>query len=105
MNEYTVDYRKQNIIHGMKVAVIGSVGLLVLFVALMAIPGLLEIDPAAFDRLMAQEQIEEPINTGYELLACGQDPFNAGFKGKKNGRPISGVVCGGVMKGYTIRYF
>lgn len=43
--------------------------------------------------------------TGYRILGCSDDDtFHTGFTAKgSNGKPVSGVVCSGVLKGSTIR--
>lgn len=42
--------------------------------------------------------------TGYRPFKCSEDDnFNTGFKAKKNGKVITGTVCGGFLKGNTIR--
>lgn len=57
-------------------------------------------------RLMKQEGVTEAQYDGYALFGCGQDDtFREKFHGKKNGAPVNGVVCGGLMKAYTVRYF
>ena len=56
-------------------------------------------------RLMRQEGITQWKDTGYEIWGCGEgDSFHEGFSGTKNGVPVNGVVCGGLMKAYTVRY-
>lgn len=44
--------------------------------------------------------------TGYSFFACSEDDFfHTGFTAKKNGKPITGTVCGGFFfKGSTIRF-
>lgn len=44
--------------------------------------------------------------TGYRAFMCGEnDTYSTGFKAtNKNGNNVTGVVCGGFAKGYTIRY-
>lgn len=43
--------------------------------------------------------------TGYKFFGCGNDDtFHTGFNATGvNGKQVSGVVCGGLMKGSTIR--
>ena len=45
--------------------------------------------------------------TGYKILGCGeQDVFRTGFTAKSpNGITTSGVVCSGMFKGSTVRFF
>jgi hypothetical protein len=40
-----------------------------------------------------------------DLFLCGHgDLTSETFEGIKNGQPVKGVVCGGALKAYTIRY-
>lgn len=56
-------------------------------------------------RLMRQEGITEFVDKGYAVFGCSDsDAFHSEFTGKKNGVPVSGYVCGGLSKGYTVRY-
>lgn len=43
--------------------------------------------------------------TGYDAFGCADgDVFSTGFTAtNSNGKEIRGVVCGGYLKGYTIR--
>lgn len=43
--------------------------------------------------------------TGYRFFGCAEhDTFHTGFEAiGQNGKPISGVVCSGFLKGATIR--
>ncbi len=57
------------------------------------------------ERMMRQEGISSYLDRGYTFLGCGEDDsFKSQFTGMKNGQAISGYVCGGLVKGYTIRY-
>lgn len=57
-------------------------------------------------RVLETDGITEIELTGYDALGCGQgDNYATGFKGKKNGRAVKGVVCEGITKGATIRYY
>jgi hypothetical protein len=59
-----------------------------------------------FARIMRQEGISNFRNEGYAVFGCSDsDTFKTRFSGTKNGQPIKGVVCGGWLKGYTVRYF
>jgi hypothetical protein len=58
-----------------------------------------------FTRLMRQEGITSAVNEGYAFFGCDKDDtFQTKFSGIKNGQKVSGEVCGGWPKGYTIRY-
>ena len=43
--------------------------------------------------------------TGYQFFGCSEDDsFHTGFTAVgPTGKPVSGVVCGGLLKGSTIR--
>lgn len=42
--------------------------------------------------------------TGYRPFMCSDDDtYKTGFKAKKNGHVVTGAVCGGLLKGNTIR--
>lgn len=55
-------------------------------------------------RVLAADGVTEITLTGYDFFTCGNDTFSSGFKGVKNGKQVSGAVCAGWLKGYTIRY-
>jgi len=46
------------------------------------------------------------VNKGYQFLACGRDDsFSSGFTARNAlGKPVSGVVCCGLLKGCTVRF-
>ena len=57
------------------------------------------------ERLMKQEGITDWKDDGYAPIGCSDDDdFHSGFHGTKNGQPVKGFICGGVTKGFTIRY-
>lgn len=67
--------------------------------------GCTAVDGEDFARLMKQEGVVNPVNDGYPLFGCGKDDdFATAFHGTKNGVPVKGVICGGLLKGKTIRY-
>lgn len=43
--------------------------------------------------------------TGYRVFGCADsDDFSVGFRARgPSGKPVSGIVCSGFMKGATIR--
>lgn len=55
--------------------------------------------------LEAQGMTEVQIN-GYSWFGCGEeDVFRSKFTAKSVvGEEISGSICGGILKGYTIRF-
>jgi len=57
-------------------------------------------------RLLEAEGMQNVQITGYQFFGCGQeDWYHTGFRGIKNGKAVEGVVCSGILKGHTIRYF
>ena len=44
--------------------------------------------------------------TGYKFFGCASgEYYSTGFKGiGVNGKPVSGVICSGFLKGVTVRY-
>lgn len=76
-----------------------------IFMAIVALLSSCTIPDPKMNRIMKQEAITEYRLTGYEVFSCGKDEaFNSGFVGKKNGQPVSGVVCAAWKKSYTVRY-
>ena len=57
-------------------------------------------------RILENEGFTEIEINGYSFFACGEDDvFATGFCAKNAaGNKVCGTVCGGVGKGYTIRY-
>lgn len=42
---------------------------------------------------------------GFSIFGCGQDDnFSTKFTAEKDGKTVSGVVCGGILKGSTVRF-
>lgn len=79
---------------------------MVLAAFLLVVSGGCRVSNPDFDRLMRQELIEDAIARDADLLGCGHgDFYSRGFTGTKNGVPVRGVVCRGLLKGYTVRYF
>lgn len=63
----------------------------------------LELDDAA--RVLAGEGVTQTQFTGYDGGACADsDLHHTGFTGMRNGVSVRGTVCGGRLKGYTVRY-
>jgi len=54
---------------------------------------------------MRQEGITNFHDEGPVYFSCGgEDLFGSHFSGVKNGQRVTGSVCGGWMKDYTVRY-
>jgi hypothetical protein len=78
--------------------------LLLVLTSLLVLSGC-AVDQKDMARLMRQEGITEWRPTGADLFLCGHgDLTSEAFEGVKNGQPVKGVVCGGALKAYTIRY-
>ena len=62
-------------------------------------------DPMTARRIAEQDGVTQVETTGYRWFACGRDDvYQTGFRGLKNGRPVTGVVCGGWFKANTLRF-
>lgn len=63
-------------------------------------------NPERANKTLKIEQISEVKFTGLKFLNCGINSFySTGFKGIKNGVPVEGSVCEGlIIKGSLIRY-
>lgn len=55
-------------------------------------------DTASARRIVEQEGVTNVEVTGYRVFGClkGED-WHTGFTGTRNGRPVSGVVCGSLF--------
>lgn len=63
------------------------------------------VDSQSLQRLAKQEGISQFVDQGYAWWGCGEgDTFHSAFSGVKNGQPVKGYICGGFLKGYTVRY-
>lgn len=79
----------------------------VLFVVMLLLTasGACNVPQRDLSRLMLQEGIMQWKDRGPVYFSCGEtDTFGSRFSGIKNGVPVNGVVCGGWMKSYTVRY-
>jgi hypothetical protein len=77
---------------------------LLILAAVLTLPGC-AVNQKDMARLMRQEGVTEWRSTGSNTFLCGhEDLTSETFEGIKNGQPVKGVVCGGPMKAYTIRY-
>lgn len=82
------------------VAIIIVIGFLV-----VASTGGCDANPQDVTRILTQDGITNIKLGGYGWFDCGRDDyFSSTFTGVKNGQPVSGVVCKGGLKDYTIRY-
>lgn len=57
--------------------------------------------------LLEAEGCSSIILGSYEWIfdGCGkEDSYNISFSCIRNGRSVSGVICGGILKSYTVRY-
>lgn len=83
------------------------IGLLVVvvFIILLCI-GFGVTDEATAARILESEGITDVRFTGYDAFACSEgDWYHTGFEGIRNGKPVSGVVCSGLLlKASTVRY-
>ena len=42
---------------------------------------------------------------GFSVFGCSKDDnFSTKFTAEKDGKTVSGVVCGGILKGSTVRF-
>lgn len=83
------------------------VGLVALAAALLTIAAISVgcTDEKGAYRVLTADGVTDIQFTGFSPSLCGSDDIlSTGFKGYKNGSPVSGAVCSGLMKGYTIRY-
>ena len=63
-------------------------------------------DPKGASEALQNEGFDNVQMTGYRVWGCSDDDdFHTGFTATNaKGRPVSGVVCSGFLKGSTIRY-
>lgn len=63
-------------------------------------------DPKGATRVLKQQGYTNIKMTGYEPMMCSQDDaFSTGFEASNpNKMYVSGSVCSGLTKGYTIRF-
>ena len=64
------------------------------------------VDPGKATRALEAQGITQIRLGGYSVFGCSKgDNFSSKFTGLgANGKPVSGVVCSGWMKGTTVRY-
>lgn len=67
--------------------------------------------PDSARRILESDGVTNIEILGYQLTGCSQDDSShTGFRDVKNGKAVTGVVCGPAWelpwsKGYTIRYY
>lgn len=73
------------------------------FLSLLASCG---VNEAKGKRILESQGLSNVLIGGYAFWGCGQDDdFASTFTAKDSkGNDVSGVVCGGVFKGYTVRF-
>ncbi len=82
---------------------LGLVGLLFMCYIILTMASCTNVGGA--EELLRKEGYTDVEITGYRFFDCSKDDtFHTGFKAKKNGNVITGVVCEGLLKGKTIRY-
>ena len=71
----------------------------------LLISGCTHKDSTAIKLLQSQGYTNIQL-TGYDLFRCSKDDtFATGFKAILNKKPVKGVICGGILKGSTIRLY
>jgi hypothetical protein len=57
-------------------------------------------------RILESQGLSSVAVGGYSIWGCGnEDTFKSSFTAKDSkGQDVSGVVCGGWLKGYTVRF-
>lgn len=64
------------------------------------------VDPDTAKRALAAHGIRDAEIGGHAWFGCSdQDTFASVWTGMgADGKPVSGVICGGLLKGYTVRF-
>lgn len=64
------------------------------------------VNPDEAIRILKSQGIKNPVIGSYTFFGCAKDDsFHSTWNGNDvNGNPISGVICGGPLKGYTVRF-
>jgi hypothetical protein len=77
--------------------------LAILFISLIALAGCTD-EPGARKALEDQGYTQIEF-TGYRIWTCGEDyTYHTGFAAKSiAGKPVTGAVCSGFMKGKSIK--
>lgn len=63
-------------------------------------------NPSHTKDILTNEGYTDIVLTGYEPFMCSErDTYSTGFCATNmNGKRVCGAVCGGIGKGYTIRF-
>jgi hypothetical protein len=94
-----------NFKRGLKVGALGVFVLVLLFTVVVLSRDTGPISGQEFARLMAKEHIENAAICGYQLNGCGRhDVADPAFTGTRGGILVTGIICPGVLKAYTVRY-
>jgi len=64
------------------------------------------VDPATARRALEAQGLTNVRLDGYSFLGCSRgETYSTSFRAiGVNGKPVSGVVCGGFFKNVTVRY-
>lgn len=64
------------------------------------------VDPAKANRALTSMGMTDVKLTGWAWYGCSDsDDFGSNFEAKDaHGQVVTGVVCGGWLKGYTVRF-
>ncbi|WLR90898.1 hypothetical protein [Shinella zoogloeoides] len=64
------------------------------------------VDPATARRALEAQGLTNVRLDGYSFLGCSRgETYSTSFRALgANGKPVSGVVCGGFFKNVTVRY-
>lgn len=86
----------------------GTIGVVGVFAVLLAvIAGYTgNVSPAKAKGALHAQGIKNVTLTGYSFFGCdSREYYSTGFTGTgADGKPVSGVVCSGFLKGVTVRY-
>lgn len=62
------------------------------------------VNHQAGKRVVESHGFTDVVIGGYAFFSCGKDEFASSFTAKDaNGNPVSGAICSGWFKGYTVR--
>lgn len=77
---------------------------IILILGILVLVGCTNAEEAT--RVLKLDGVADIKITGYAWFSCGDhDFYHTGFSGTRNGQPITGVVCSGlIFKASTIRY-
>jgi hypothetical protein len=64
------------------------------------------VNPDKAKQVLESQGIKNPVVGGYAWFSCSKDDsFGSNWTGEgQNGKQVSGVICGGWLKGYTVRF-